>query len=69
MDALNMYTAITAQLRERSVSVIASDVPAEMTLAEYQKSRRCPNDRRERVRVGAPRRLTAGLGHFFRGLR
>jgi hypothetical protein len=72
MVALNMHTAITTQLREHSVSVIASDVPAEMTLAEYRKSRRCPHDRRERVRVGvlgAARRLTAGSVHFFRGLR
>jgi hypothetical protein len=70
--ALNVHAAIATQLRERSVSVIASDVPAEMTLAEYQKSRRCPHVRREGVRVGvfgAPRRLTAGSVQFFRGLR
>jgi len=66
-----MQTVTTQLIRERSFSVIACDVPAEMTLADYQKSRRCGHKRRERVRVavfGAPRGATASV-HTVRGVR
>jgi hypothetical protein len=50
-------TSTTELIRDRSLSVIASDLPPDMTLAEYRAARRSPHSRWQRMRVvlaGAP---------------
>ena len=53
-----MQKASTTELiRDRSLSVIASDLPPDMTLAEYRAARPGPRSRWARMRValaGAP---------------
>jgi hypothetical protein len=50
-------TSTTELIRDRSLSVIASDLPPDLTLAEYCAARPSPRSRWERMRValaGAP---------------
>jgi hypothetical protein len=50
-------TSTTELIRDRSLSVIASDLPPDMTLAEYRAARPAPRSRWARMRVslaGAP---------------
>jgi hypothetical protein len=50
-------TATTHTLRERSMAVMASDIPEDLTLSKYRSARRGPS-RWEKARVGI---LGAGL--------